>query len=118
MKATITDPGTLILLEDQLKRGGLSWLYLTPFRDVAVQNHQFAVYSAAIFAEETVLDSWVITVMGNSGVYNQSNYPDFKDAVSQHIGRLAVEGKLIVVDIVDANADIPENEPPHDLQDL
>jgi len=118
MRATISDPGTLIILEDQLKRGGMQWLLLTPYKDASVQNHQFAVYTAAIYTDGFLLDSWIVTVMGNSGVYNQTNYPDYKDAVAQHIGRLAVEGKLTIVDADITYDEIPENEPPEGFQVL
>lgn len=120
MKATISDPGTQLILESQLRQGDVTWLSLEPFRDIVVKDHQFAVYASTLEAESKVLDAWVVTAMGKSGFYNQDNYPTPDDAVRQHIGRLVVEGHLDIVEMTDGatTEDIPANDPPPGFETL
>lgn len=103
MKSTISDIGTKIIVENQLKLGRVQWLELTPFIDIICQeNHQFAVFSTTIATEDgVVIDAWVVTIMGNSAYYNQDFCPKPYDAVCQHIGMLAMQGKIAISDIPD-----------------
>lgn len=119
MRATITDPANEIILTNQLNKGGMNWIDLVPICDVQVQSHQLAVYSALLSdANDNVFSAWVVTVMGNSGVYNQDHYPTPEDAVAQHVGRLAIEGQLEVVEAGDGAEEIAENEPPPGFKTL
>lgn len=114
MKATINDYGTKVMLEQQLKLGGLQWFELTPYEDVALQNCQCAVFRALISTDNNrVVDAWVITTISLAGFYNLDNYPTISDAVAQHIGRMAQEGKLILVEPPQQYEEQPEDaEPP------
>lgn len=118
MRATITDPGTEIILKDQLRRGKVTCVDLYPVKDVPVQDHQFAVFTGMLSTEDgAFLNAWIVTVMGESSFYNQDNYPKPDDAVAQHLGKLVLEGKLTIVDVADDGSnDTPANEPPADFK--
>lgn len=114
MRATIHDPGTEIILRNQLDKSGATIVDLVPVRDIEVQGHQFAVFSSILSTNGAFLNTWVVTIMGHSGYYNHENYPSQEDAVAQHLGRLVLEGALTVVDTVDNGSaeDTPANAPP------
>ena len=95
-----------VILEGQLKAGGLSFLHLRPFKDVTVGEHQLAVYTGTVCRSSSegnvVMDVWLIVAGGISRYYNQVNYPTPEEAVAQQIGQLAMEGLVKVVDVVSA----------------
>ena len=114
MRATITDPGTIIILQHQLEKGKMSCIELFPVKDSRVGEHQMAVFTGMLgMPDGAFLNAWIVTVMGNSGVYNQENYPQPDDAVAQHVGRMVLEGQLTIVDAIDdGTEDTAANEPP------
>ena len=120
MRATITDPGTKIILQHQLEKGKVTCMELFPVKDFQVQEHQLAVFTAMLSTQEgAILNAWVLTVMGHSSYYNQENYPTPDDAVAQHLGKLVLEGKLSIVDVADDGSDdTPANPPPPGFRTL
>ena len=126
MKTTITDPGTQFILEDQLRKDNLTWLELYPVTDYCVQDQQFAVFSATLCSSSSpdvvhgsVFDAWIVTIMGNSGLFNKDNFKSVEDAVGGHLGRLVLEGRLKVVDMVDdSSEEVEENQPPPGFSSL
>jgi len=103
---TIRNDGMQLILEGQLRAGGVSWLSLAPCKDFKIGDHQVAVYTASLCSEGAVFDAWVIMGGGSSGYYNLDNYPNVEDGVAQHLGRLALEGKVELVETTDVGARI------------
>jgi hypothetical protein len=109
MKTTIADPGVKLILEHQLRKANVQFHDLQPLVDVDLQEHTFAVFTTMLCEpDRSVTMAYVVTVEGHSGYYNQDCYPNPSDAVAQHIGRLAADGKLQLVDIADVT--VEDNE--------
>lgn len=102
------------MLEQQLKQGAVQWLDLTPYRDVTVQGCQLAVFSVLLSSQGKVWDGWAITTISLSTVYNQDNFKTVEDAVAQHIGRMAQEGKVLLVEPPSTYEEQPEDSELHE----
>ena len=106
MRQTVHDVGMKLIIESQLKAGGLSVLDLRPFKDITVGEHSLAVYTGCICKSSEdcnqVMDIWLVSACGFSRYYNQVNYPTPEEAVAQQLGQLAMEGLVKVVDTVNA----------------
>lgn len=98
MNTSISDPVNLVLLEEQLKAGGITKLNIGPITDFPFNKGKFAVYFATLCKEMIVFDAWLIMGGGDSGYYNHDNYPTIDDAMAQHIGRLVMAGKVNVLE--------------------
>ena len=111
MITSVNDVAMKEILGSQLKAAEISWLNLEPSQDYRVGEHQFAVFAGMLskkVGEATVLiDAWLVVGGGTSGFYNRDNQPQIRDAVAVHIGRLAVEGKVKVVEVPDATPRAP-----------
>ena len=108
MKLSIQDEGVQALLEEQLKQGEYSWLVLTPCCDFTYQQFQLPCYEGMLLHNGAVFQAWLVTICLSDGsylssVYNQENYPTLSEAVAQHMGKLALEGRFKVVEVVDAS---------------
>lgn len=102
MRSSINDDGIESLLHFQLKVANVSWLELKPFKDISIGDHTLAVFTGTLSKKSDnkthVLNAWIVVGGNMSAFYNQDNYPTVNDAIAQHIGRLALEGKILVVD--------------------
>lgn len=103
----VNDPKLLEVVSMQLKAGDIHFLDISPFENVACQDMMLGVFVAPLFirAENArtkddmcVIDSWVVTYNGHTSYYNQECWPTTLVAVEQHVGRLAIEGHIKVVD--------------------
>jgi len=102
-----SDCAVRIVIEEQLAKGGLTWVYLEHFRDIDSCGQRFNCYTSCLSNGGNVFDAWVITCKGDTAFYNQVNYPDLSSAVSQHIGSLVVGGKYSIV-----NHEVEPNQAP------
>lgn len=114
MRATITDFGTKFMLEHQLRQGGVQWLNLDAHSDVVVQGCQLAVFTALLSSGGAVWNAWAITTIVLSAVYDQDKYPTIEDAAAQHIGRMAQEGKVLLVEPPSTYEEQPEDSELHE----
>lgn len=116
MRSTIHDASALQLLQLQLKTAKLSWLELKPHRDYDIGKHKIAVYHGTLSKhtpdELYVIDAWLICSGTITAFYNRDNYPNAIDAVAQHIGRLAIEGTVKIVEARNGTRRRGNSEPP------
>lgn len=100
MKATITDPGLQVILEQQLRTAKISWLDIASHSDHVVCGYPFAIYNAALSSENgAMFDAWLVSGGGQDdfpygGIYNRENYPDLEDALAAHIGKLVLSDQV------------------------
>lgn len=101
MRDSIENPSVLNLLMVQLKMANVSWLDISPHRDFVIGDHIVPVFSGALSKhapdQRYIMDAWLISAGGVSAYYNRDIYPNASDAVAQHIGRLAMEGRVKIV---------------------
>lgn len=120
MNTSINDEKTFSDLKAHLKFAKLSWLELGPHSDFVVGKHTFAVFSGTLSKstknELYVVDAWLVCAGGVSAFYNRDNYPNAVDAVAQHIGRLAIEGSITIVEKRNATRRSRKDKPPTETE--
>lgn len=98
MNERIENDVLVLQLKDQLLQSNVGWLWINAKCNYDLQEHTFAVFEGLLSKDGEMFDAWLIVAGDLSTYCLKTNYPTIQEAVGQHIGRLAFDGKIKLVE--------------------